>query len=511
MQSAVRVAYNTVYNYIQLVLNVVIGLITVRIVLQSLGDVDYGIYHLIAGVVTLMSFISESLSQTSIRFISVSLGEKDDRETSEVFASCFSLHVYMGIILCVILELVGLFLFDGFLNIPTTRLSAAKIVFHTMVISLFLKVTVTPFTALIISHEKFYYTALIGVIESILKLLIAIIVLYSLQDKLVVYGILMALVAFVSFVCLSSFAFFKYRKHTMLRFKSYSEIKNVIGFAGWTMLDVSAVVANRQGYAITLNKFFGPVINTVLSLAYQIEGHLYSVSASVINTFKPQILKSYGLGEKDRSFRLAMSAGKFGFSLMSMLTIPIIVMLPDVLRLWLGDYPDETVFFTRMMLVACLISQLTMGLVYANQATGDIKWFSIIVSSIRISALPISVFLLILGCPAKTAIVVYMICESIASISRIVVMHFTVGLDVRTYLRDVVSRIIPPFFFSVIICSFLYHRLPGIWGLIGNTLISASVYACTIYLFGLTKAEKSSTRQILDGIYSKLNIFKKDA
>ena len=109
MQSAVRVAYNTVYNYIQLVLNVVIGLITVRIVLQSLGDVDYGIYHLIAGVVTLMSFISESLSQTSIRFISVSLGEKDDRETSEVFASCFSLHVYMGIILCVILELVGLF------------------------------------------------------------------------------------------------------------------------------------------------------------------------------------------------------------------------------------------------------------------------------------------------------------------------------------------------------------------------------------------------------------------
>jgi len=503
MNAVNRVAINTILQYIQLIANVFLGLFTVRIILNALGTVDYGIYNLIGGVITLITFISTSLSQTSVRFLSVSIGKADIGDIRHVFASCFSMHFYMAISLCLFLEIVGLFLFDGFLNIPAERLFAARVVFHCMTITLFLQVARTPFSAMVTVHEHFHISTTLAILESTLKLIIALIIARSSFDRLILYGVLMGLITVLSTSCYLLYNHFEYKAFIWLHFKPISSIKEVFSFAGWTLLDVFGTVANRQGYAVILNKFFGPVTNSVFALASQVEGHLYMVSNSVINTMKPQIMKSYGAGDLQRTFRLSMTAGKFGFSMMSLLSIPILITLPELLDFWLEEVPEGTVFFARMMVIACMFEQLTKGLVYANQAIGNIKWFSIVVSGIRVMALPSAILLFICGFPAHYGMFAYTLFETLAAFSRIIVMKYSSGLNVKEYLHSVYLQILPPFIVSVFSGIIVYHFLKGFWGVVCVTITSTLLYCVVFLRSGLSDIEKTTVLGLLNGLKGK--------
>lgn len=504
MQAAKKVAVNTSVQYVQLILNVLIGLLSVRIILKSLGEVDYGVYNLLGGVITLISFIRNSLTQTSIRFISVSMGTGDLEQVRHTFNACFSLHLVIGLALAVLLEIVGLFLFDGFLNIPEDRIFAAKIVYHCMAFTLFLNVAVTPFTGVLAAHEQFVFTSAVGILDSVCKLLIALYVAVVGHDKLIVYGILMAGIVAMNVCMYIGMVLIRYRDNVQFNRFDINEMKSVTGFAGWTLLDVLGSVLNRQGYAVMLNLFFGPVTNAVYALAGQVDGHIYSISSSVVDTIKPQIMKSQGAGDTSRVFRLSFTAGKFGFSMMSLVAIPLLIMMPEVLDLWLSDVPEGTVLFSRIMVAACMMEQMTRGLVHANQAIGRIKWFSIIVSSIRVMALPVSIIFLILGAKPYVTIIIYFIFETLGSFSRVLVMSHITELKVGDFMKSVLLNLIPPFALSCISGYLLFRFVSGIWGMLAVTLVCAAVFASVLYYFGLTKEERNSINSIVAPVIAKL-------
>ena len=226
-------------------------------------------------------------------------------------------------------------------------------------------------------------------------------------------------------------------------------IRNITGFAGWTLLDTLSVICSRQGYSILLNLFFGVRTNASFAIARQVEGQVYMISASVIDSMKPQIMKSEGIGNRSRMLWLSLIAGKFGFAMIAMVVIPLILVMPEVLHLWLGDVPQNTIFFADLLVIATLMEQLTRGLVYANQAIGKIKWFSIIVSTLRILALPISCVFLYMGYSALIAIIIFVIFETLGSLCRVCVIKYTGGLHIRDFLYKVIFRIIPSFIITI--------------------------------------------------------------
>lgn len=504
MNPANRVAINTVVQYIQLVLNVLIGLISVRIILESLGTIDYGVYNLLGGVIAMLSFVNSSLSQTSIRYISVSLGKRDIGDLKKTFCSCFYLHLFIAIALVVVLEAIGLFLFNGFLDIPEDRIFAAKIVYHCMVFTLFLQVAATPFNAMLVAHEKFIYTSCIGILNALCKLGIAIMILNTMYDKLISYGMLMALVVVIDVSLYILFVLVRFNKELSLRGIEIFRIKQLLGFAGWTLFDVLGSLFNRQGYAIVLNKFFGPATNAIYALAGQVEGPLYSMSSSVNNTMKPQILKSQGAGDTSRVLRLSLTSGKFGCSMMSLLAIPIIILMPEVLDLWLKEVPDGTVFFSRIMLLACMSNQLTMGLVAANQAIGEIKWFSIVVSCTRMAALPISIVFCLFGASSYIPMIVFAVCETLASFSRVLVMSKISNLKISDFFRSVVFQMLPPILFSAFVGILLHFLFSGYVGMIVVAAGSAISYVLLFYLLGMTDVEKNLLINILSNYVKKV-------
>ena len=497
MQTTNRVVINTLFQYLRLVLNVVIGLYSVRIILNALGASDYGIFDLIYGVVGLMGVISSSLSQTSLRYLSVHLGKGDNLKTKQIFSVCFWLHFLIASFLSLILFFVGFFLFEGLLNIPEERIGTAHLLYYTMVLGLFLNIAVTPFNAMIMAHEKFVFLSCVQIFDSLCKLGIAFVIAATTSDRLLLYGILIVVVTVVNVLCYIFFAGIYYRDKMSIHIVGFVEMKEVGGFAGWTLLDIIGSVATRQGYAILINSFFGTVLNAVFALARQIEQNVYTISASVIDSIKPQIMKSHGAGNTNRMFRLSLTAGKFGFAMMSLIAIPLLVMIPEILTLWLHEVPEGTILFTRLMVAACMSEQLTRGLVYANQAIGNIKWFSIIVSSIRFIALPISWLLFYFGAPSYVAIVVFFICETFGSFIRVFIMAFISEFKAISFIQSVLLQLLVPFIISILICIFSYHFLKGVWGILAVCVITALTYLILLLFFGLTEEENLSIHKLV--------------
>ena len=218
----------------------------------------------------------------------------------------------------------------------------------------------------------------------------------------------------------------------------------------------------------------------------------------------PQIMKSQGEGDSERMFRLSLTAGKFGFSMMSLVAIPLLVMMPEILTLWLKNVPEGTVLFTRLMVAACMCEQLTRGLVYANQAVGNIKWFSITISAIRFSALPISWICFKLGSPAYVAIVVFLICEAVGSFSRVFVLSKISDFHPIDFFKSVMLQLIPPFILSLVVALVLYSFISGIWGILLICVVADIVFILVMALIGLTSDEKNAINSIIQSFKKKI-------
>lgn len=504
MNTTNRVAVNTLIQYIQLFFQLLLGFVTVRLVLDALGPSDYGIYDVIGGIIAMMGLISSSLSQTSMRFISVSLGKNDNKQTREIFKSCFFVHFIVAIIFFILLEAIGLFLFKGNLNVPLERVETAYVVYHCMIFSLFLNILSTPFVALITSHEYFVYISIVGIITAVLKLIIAFIISNTYMDKLCLYGILMASITLVDTFLYVLFCIYRYKEQISIGKASFKETRKVFSFAGWTILDVFGLSAPRQGYSILITQYFGPVVNASYSLARQMGGYIDTIGGSLINTMKPQIMISEGHGNSKRMFRLSLTAGKFSVSLISLIIVPFIVMMPEVLDLWLKEVPEYAVLFTRLMLGVALVDQITKGLVFANQAVGNIKWFSIIVSSIRMMSLPVSWFFYARGYPALYAIVIFLVFETLASLSRVVVLSKISEFQISLFVKSVFIKVIPLLCSSFIICYTLYQFFTGVWGMIFIVSVNLLFFTTIMYFIGLTKEEKQSMVFLIKSFIKRL-------
>lgn len=497
MSTSSRIAINTTIQYIKIIINVLIGLWSVRIILSALGAEDYGIYDVVGGVIGLLGFIQASLSQTSIRFLSLSIGSNNTEESRNTFNNCFWLHAVVAMCLCLILLVVGRFLLDSFLTIPSSRVYAASVVYYCMIVTLFIQIISTPFQALLISHERFVYVALVSIMDAALKLIIAFVILHFNGDKLVLYGVLMMMITLLNTIIYISLCSAKYRTSLYISKFSAKGIKSVYTFAGWTLLDVLGTVMTRQGYAVMLNKFFGPIVNAAFALARQLEGLIYTISASVIDTMKPQIMISYGVGDEKRMLRLSLTAGKMGFSMMAIIAIPLIFLMPEVLGLWLVEIPAYSVEFARLLIVACMIEQQTRGLVYATQAIGNIKWFSIVVSLCRFMALPISCVCIYCGYSAVSAIIIFVICETIGSASRVIMISKISSLNIKDFMQSNIVGLLPALCLSITLGLVCTMYLTGFVRMALTVVSTILGYISFFYLFGLTKDEKGIVLSIV--------------
>jgi Na+-driven multidrug efflux pump len=419
IQAGSKVAFNTLAMYAKVVITVGVTLYSTRIILNELGEDDFGAFNLIAGIVGMLAFFNTSVCVSIQRYMSQAMGMNDKERFYDIFRISVRLGFLLGILMVIVIETLVFFFFDQ-LNIAPDRMFASKMVLHCIVASTFFSIISIPYEASIFAHEDMFLISLLFILESFLKLGIAIYLIYSPFDKLIVYGLLMAAIYMGATFLKRFYCRYKYdacrvkvRKKQDRRF--FFEIAR---FSGWTSVEPLSRILSTQVIAVILNIFGGTVINAAYGIANQVNAQMIFFSTTFLSAINPQIMKSEGQSDRERTARLSLFACKISFLMLSFFTIPLIIEMPYILDLWLKDVPGNTVLFCRIILFSTLISQLTYGLQSGIQAVGRIRNYQIISGIIKLLVLLITFILFKSGLPLYIVIFSFVIIEIINLLIR---------------------------------------------------------------------------------------------
>ena len=437
------------------VINICLSLYSTRLVLKALGQSDYGTFMLIAGVVALLGFLTNAMVVTTQRQLSFFHGKGEPRNVRIMFSNSLLLHFVIGMTISVVLFLIAPYLFDDFLQIVPERTDTAIHVYYVTVLTLFITFMTAPYRAMFIAREEIVFISIVDVIDGILKLLFAIFLLTLNTDRLIAYAwAIFGIMAF-NYLALASWAKMYFEECLIIPKKKYFNrafIKELTGFAGWTVYSLGCIIARTQGTAVILNRFFGTIINSSYGIAHQVFSAILFIAQAVTNAMSPQIVKAEGCDDRRRMLRLAEISSKYAFLLLSLVVVPLVFEMPAVLDTWLEEVPENAVLLCRFLLLTALCDQLTIGLGTANQAIGRIRNYSICVNTIKVMTLPAFWLCLWLGYSLVWAMWIYMGFELLCAMVRLPFLKYTAGLSIHHFVLHVFVRIIPSLLAIVFTC-----------------------------------------------------------
>ena len=503
--NSTRLIINTGAQYARTIINLVLSLYSTRLILLALGIDDYGIYTLIAGVISMLAFMTNAMVSTTQRFMSYHQTKSDLIDQQKIFGNSILMHVIFSVFVLILLEIVGLFLFDGFLNIPHNRIPAAKIVYQCAIVMILCSFMTAPFKALLISHENIVYISIVEVLDGVLKVGIAVILTNIPYDKLILYGYLMIAIYVLNFMAFTIYDFKNYNECVLPKIKNFNKVylKSMSSFVGWELYSTGCIIGRTQGTAVILNHFFGTVVNAAFGIALQVSGAISFISSSLVMAINPQIVKAEGSGNRIKMFELSEVASKFSFLLLAMLVIPISFVLPELLNVWLGNVPNNSVLFCQVILYTALIDQITYGLGLANKAIGNIRPYSLTVNTIKIMTLPCLYILLRFKIELSIAIWCYAVFELICALCRMIFLRLSGGLNIPNFVRNVFLKLPLPCIILVIGYSLLKYWEVSLWMYITCAIPITIIYVLVIYQFSLNQKEKSNINSIFLRIIGK--------
>lgn len=491
---------NTAAQYIKALINIVLSLYSTRLILEALSISDYGLYSVVGGLVAMLGFITNALVITTQRYISYYHGVGNTDYVRKLFTNSLLLHLLIGIGLAIIMYLPEHWLMNHVLNIDSSRTQVATYVYEITILMLFITVLTAPFKALFIARENIVYISIVEVCDGVIKLLLAVFLLFVSADKLLVYAGMMALILFANLLAFALYALLRFDECSIIiRKKDVDKacISKLIGFAGWTTYAMGSVAARNQGTAVILNHFFGTTINAAYGIAYQIYSAVSFVATSILNAMNPQIMKAEGSGDRERTLMLAERESKYSTALMAVVAIPLIVEMPSVLALWLKEVPDGTTFFCRCILGAFLCDQITYGLHTANQALGHIRNYTLMVYTPKLMTLIVIWLLLENGYSISAVMFVYVVVEFVVALARLPYLKYTAGLRIWQFVRNVIVPLLPLCLVVFVVgwlCSF--WNIP--YGYLLNIFLMLIVGCIMVWCFTLNKNERAYFKSMIN-------------
>ena len=398
-ETANRILKNSGYLYFSMGLSMVVSLYSTRLILNALGASDFGIFCIIGGAIGMLGFLNAAVSTTTQRFINYAEGEGKPETKKSIFTVSISIHFLLSLLMIAVFEIAYFFFFDGILNIPTERMNSAKWIYQLMLLSTVFTIQTVPYNAIINAHENMRYMSIMGILQTLMKLAIALIVVYVCADKLVLYGVLTTLVSLIFMLILMIYCHRNYSecKFSITKYYDKNLMKEMTSFAGWGFVNSSSSMFAQYGMGIVLNSFFGTILSAAQGVANQISGQLMVFSRTMLMAINPVIGKKAGSHEIANMMRISLFSSKMSFLVIAFFAFPFIVETPYILRLWLKNVPEWSVCFFRFEIARNMLDQLTITLTSAITAEGRIKYYSIYRGCSYFLPLPISILLFNFG------------------------------------------------------------------------------------------------------------------
>lgn len=500
------IAKNTFILYIRMFLTMMVSLYTSRVVLNTLGVQDYGVYSIVGGIVTIFGFLNGAMTSATQRFLAFDIGKNDTKQLKKTFNATLNIHIGISLLVLLFSETIGLWFVNNKLNLPVDRMNAVNWVYQFSVFTFLLGIIQVPYDALITAREKFNIYAYMSFIEAFLKLVIVYLLVIFDFDKLMFYAGLLFLVSFIVRIghisyCKINFVESKYQFYFE---KSY--YKTLLSYSGWNLIGSLAWVTKSQGTNILLNIFFGAILNAAYGVCLQVQGVTWLFVTNFQMAMNPQIIKNYASRDNNKFVKLVFQSSKFSYFLMCIIVFPIIYNVDFILHLWLKSPPKYTSIFVVLSLLGLLIECISAPLMTAAQATGKIKWYQIIVGLLIFLNLPIAYVLLHVYKSAELVFYTSIIISFISLFFRLFFLKNIMRFPTTYFFRDVLFKIIVVTTLTVLIYHGYYQIISiqnSIEYFILNSTVLGAITILLIYMIGVNREEKVLIKKIISNKIKK--------
>lgn len=501
-----RIAKNTLVLYFRMLFSMGVSLYTSRVVLNTLGVEDFGIYNVVGGIIAMLSFLNASMASSTQRFLTFEIGKGDQGKINKVFSISVLIHISLSFIVLFLGETIGLWFFKTKMTIPPDRINAAMWVYQFSIFSTMVIISSIPYNALIIAHEKMSVFAYISIVEVSLKLLIVFLLMIINFDKLVIYGVLIFLVTLIVRICYSVYCRrrFKDIKYTNIK-KDKVLIREMTSYAGWSLWGNSAAIIFTEGLNLLLNVFFYPAVNAARGIAVQVQNAVAGFCNNFQVALNPQITKSYAGNDLVEMHFLIFKSSKYSFFLLYFLSLPIFFSTDFILRMWLKTVPPYTCDFVRLILCISLIDATANPFMTAAGATGKIKKYHTLIGGTLLLILPISYICLKLGSNPVSVFIVHLTVCSFAFFLRLYIIKPLINLSIKMFFKNILLKIFLVVIASLPLPFFISNFMSD--GIIKFLIVSSSCVISTLfayYVIGLSKNEQVFFRKKLTSIIKRI-------
>lgn len=481
-----------------------VSLYTSRLTLEILGVVDYGIYIVVGGVVSMLAFLNNSMAISVQRFLSFEMGKDNIEKVRSIFNTSLLVHIFLAFIVVFLLETVGVWFVSHKLLIPDGREKAAMWVFQCVVITSALSIVMVPYSAMIMAKEKMNIYAYVSIFDVVLKLLVLYLLLNISYDKLVIYSILLALQGLVLILINWGYCIWKFQEVQFAVKYNAKDFAGLLSFAGWSLWGELAWTFTGQGVGIILNQFYGPVVVAARGLAEQVNMAVSRFVHGFQTASNPQLIKLYASGEIEQMTQLLFRVTRFSFYILLFLSLPLILEMEYVLNLWLAEVPPHTVYFCQLILINSLTMALSNPLSQVARAYGRIRKYQMCVSFMLLLNFPMSYVALYIGLPPESVMIVYFTISVALVLIRLIICKPMISLSIRKYIENILYRVIVVSICSAILPTIIVSLMqPSFPRLVVTIVISVLSIASFSYFYGIPKEDRIVVRKIIYRILKK--------
>ena len=437
-----KIARNTLMLYVRMLVLMLVGLYTSRVVLGALGEDDFGVYNVVGGVVSMFTIISGALNSAVSRFITFEMGKGADAQLNKVYSTAVTIQLILAAVVVLLAEPLGLWFIDNKMTIDPSRIPAARSVLHFSLLAFVINLMSVPQMASITAHEHMSAYAYIGILDGLLRLGVAFLILCSPIDRLIFYAALMAGVVLTVRLAYGIYCRMHFEE---CRYRSVFDrplIKEMFSFAGWNFIGVTSGVLRDHGGNILVNLFSGPAVNAARGVAVQLNGAVQGFVTNFMTAVNPQITKSYAAGEKEYMFSLVRRSSRMSFFLLFLIALPVIFNADYLLSIWLKEVPEHSSLFVQLFLIFALSESFSNPMITAMLATGNIRNYQLVVGGIQLLNLPVSYVCLRMGAIPEVTVIVAIIISQICMWARLLMLSKATGFPVLPFLEEVYFSVI---------------------------------------------------------------------
>lgn len=504
MRNNQLIVKNTIFLGLRMAIIMVIGLYTSRVVLQTLGVEDFGIYNVVCGFVMLFSFLNTSMTNAIQRFYNIEYGKKGESGFTEVYNTSLIIQALLAILIVTATETVGLWYLKNMMVMSPERAHAALWVFECSVLALVFIIMQIPFSAAVIAHERMNYFALISTLEAVLKLGLILVLPHLEGDKLILYGAILTTTSLFSLVAYIIYCKIQFKSLKREHHFNREQAREMLSFAGWNLFGSASEISKEQGINMILNLFGGPIINAARGIAYQVTSAINGFVGNISTAARPQLMQSYAAEDYERSRSIMYMTSKICFICLLLLAIPVGIEIDYILHLWLGvDVPPDTGTFVRIVLVSTLVNTLNPPVSFVVHATGQMRKYQVYTSIVMLSSLPISYVALKLGAAPVVAFYTLLGCTIVSQAVSIIILHSLFSFSYLEYGKRVLLPItIIALLAPVIPCWTMLQLEEGFARLVIVTILTILMVSMIGYL-SLSQEEKTAVHTIIRKICRK--------